>query len=421
MTPTRRDFLRMGFGSSALLALGAAAPRVWADCAAHAHAKQQPAGGRVLVVLELSGGNDGLNTVIPYRDDDYRRHRPRIHVPVTSVHRIDDRIGFHPQLGGFARLLEGRQLAIVQGVGYPNTSRSHFFSMAVWQTARLQQPEGQTQGWLNRCLGLRARADGGDAPAMHISGQSLPQALAGSELHVPTLNNLEQVRRRLGMPEGGDVQAQRAALDRIGSLERGEPGSDLQFVQRSSLISYRSSARIEEVLRGNSAPAGGYPTNALGERFRLMAQLIKLGLTTAIYYTSLDGFDTHASQLATHPGLLLQVGDSLRAFLADLATSGDAGRVLVLVYSEFGRRLADNAAGGTDHGAAAPVFLLGDGIRPGVHGPYPNLQDLSDGDLRVGIDFRRVYATVLDRWLGCRSETVLGERFEHLPILAAGK
>jgi uncharacterized protein (DUF1501 family) len=417
MIPTRRDFLRLGLGSSTLLACGAGVPAFLARSAAALANGGTDASGRVLVVVQLDGGNDGLNTVVPYTDDEYRKRRPRLALPAKVLHGVDDRIGLHPALRGFARLLEAQQLAIVQSVGYPNPNRSHFESMAIWHAARLK-PSGEMPGWLARALDTRPVAPGGDAPALHISDAALPAALAGCQRHVPSLNSLDQFRRRLGVPEAAGPTEQRAALDRIGGQARGEPGSLLEFVQQNSVITYASSARLEGILKGRAAPTG-YPDGyGLAHRLKLIAQLIKTGLTTSLYYTQLGGFDTHASQLGQHDGLLREAGDSLKAFLEDLNKSSDGKRVVVLVFSEFGRRLGENASGGTDHGTAAPVFVLGPAVRSGVQGPYPNLRDLDEGgDPKHAIDFRRVYATLLDQWLGCPSEKVLGEKFTPLPLL----
>jgi len=411
--PTRRDFLRLGLGSATLLAAGKTVPLFLASSARAAEARAF--GGRVLVVLELSGGNDGLNTVVPYRDDDYRKHRPRLRVERNAVLRIDDQVGLHPALGGLARLLEARGLAIVQGVGYPNPSRSHFQSLAIWHSAR-EDPTGATQGWLNRCLGQRTGAAGGDPPALHVSDAELPLALSGRELHVPSLTRVEQVRRRLGLPDGPAAKNQRAALDQVSAEPRGAPGSHLQFIQRSALVTYASSARLEEILRAGH-DAASYPPTGLGRRLALTAQLIKAGLTISIYYTQLDGFDTHVNQVGTHPGLLREFGDALWAFFDDLNRAGQGERVLTLAFSEFGRRVAENASGGTDHGTVGPVFLAGPGVRVGLHNRHPDLRNLEDHDPKYVVDFRRVYAAVLDRWLGCPSEQVLGAQFEPLPIL----
>jgi uncharacterized protein (DUF1501 family) len=416
MQPTRRDFLRLGLGTSTLVACGASIPLFLARSATALAAEPDAAKGNVLVVLELNGGNDGLNTVVPYADDDYRKHRPKLNLSQEKLHKVDDHIALHPSLGGLAKLLEAGQLAIVQSVGYPNPNRSHFKSMSIWQTAQLQ-PNKDTPGWLARCLDIRPDTPGGDVPALNIHDGLLPQALTGSQGHVPSLSSLEQFRRRLGVPETAGIPQQRAALDRIAAQGRGTPGSLLEFVERSNVITYTSSARLEGVLKGQLASTGYPEFYGLAQRMRLIAQLIKAGLTTSLYYTQLSGFDTHANQLGTHAGLMQEVGQSLQAFLDDLNKAGEGSRVLVLVFSEFGRRLGENGSGGTDHGTAAPVFLLGQGVQAGVHGLYPNLQDLQDGDPKHSIDFRRVYAGLLNRWLKCPSEKVLGEKIEALPVL----
>src|SRR5262249_5223943 len=351
------------------------------------------------------------------RDEDYRRHRPRVHLAqAQGLHRLNDDLSLHPSLGGLMRLHENRQLAVVQSVGYPNPTRSHFEDMAVWHTARVGSNRS-TPGWLARCLDQRGGGGGGDAPALHINNTLLPQALHGSQRHVPSVASLEQFRRRLGLPDGPTAAEQRTALDQIGRPS-GAEGSLLQFVERSALITYASSARLEEISR-RGAVASGYPEfYALARRMRLVAQLIKAGLQTPLYYTQLGGFDTHSNQLGTHANLLREMGDSLRAFFEDLQRAGEAERVLVLVFSEFGRRLPENGSAGTDHGTAAPVFLVGPRVQSGVHGPNPNLRDLDEGgDPRHALDFRRVYATLLDQWLGCTSRTVLGEQFAALPIV----
>jgi uncharacterized protein (DUF1501 family) len=417
MQPSRRDFLKAGLGSSALLAYGLSVPTFLARTANALAADRAGNAGRVLVVLQLDGGNDGLNTVVPYGDDNYRKHRQKLQMARDQVRRIDEHMGLHPALTGLEQVLQKGQLAVVQSVGYPNPNRSHFESMAIWHAGRLR-PDASQPGWLARALDERLGRTGGDTPALHVSSALLPHALYGSQRQVPSLLDLERFRRRVGVTEGDGAAEQRAALDQVAGLERGGPGSLLQFVQRSTVLSYTSSARLEQTLHGKRAPAAYPDNNGLAQRLRLIAQLIQAGLDTSIYYTQLGGFDTHANQQGTHFGLLREMGDALKAFLDDLGSSGDAKRVLVLVFSEFGRRLAENASGGTDHGTAAPVLLLGGSVRPGLHGPYPNLEDLADGDPKHAVDFRQVYATVLDDWLACPAQAVLGEKFERLPVLA---
>jgi uncharacterized protein (DUF1501 family) len=256
---------------------------------------------------------------------------------------------------------------------------------------------------------------------VHIQeAQPLPGALAGGQQVVPSIARLEQFRRRLGMPQGTDATAQIEALDRLANQDRGQPGSLLQFVERCSLITYASSARLERVRQDGSAAKVNYPEfYGLAQRLRLIAQLIKAGLSTPIYYTHLDGFDTHSGQLSQHANLLRQLGTSLSAFLDDLEKSGESDRVVVLVFSEFGRRLGENGSGGTDHGTAAPVFLLGKPVKAGLHGSHPDLTHLDEGDPIHTVDFRRVYATLLDRWLGVPHRDVLGAAFEPMQIVQA--
>jgi hypothetical protein len=274
----------MGLGSSALLACGPTVPLFLArsaNAAAQAKAK-----GRILVVVQLDGGNDGLNTVVPYNDDEYRKQRPRIQIGTTEVRKIDDHVGLNPALEGFSKLLEQQRLAIVQSVGYPNPNRSHFESMATWQTARLN-PDKAAPGWLAQAIDKRPSPEG-DAPGLHIHESfPLPGSLAGGRQVIPSLARLEQFRRRLGVPETADPAAQVEALDRLARQDRGAPGSLLQFVERSSLITYASSERLERVHHNKTSPASTYPEfYGLAQRLRLISQLIKAGLSTAIYYTS---------------------------------------------------------------------------------------------------------------------------------------
>jgi len=249
MHPNRREMLRLGLGSSALLACGPTVPLFLAR-SAHALAGAPPAAkGRILVVVQLDGGNDGLNTVVPYRDDEYRKRRPKLAIAAGDVKKIDDRVGLHPTLEPLSKLLEQGRLAIVQSVGYPNPNRSHFESMAIWNTARTAVDKAAS-GWLARALDRRTGPDG-DAPALHIHDAfPLPAALSGGRQVVPSLAQLEQFRRRLGMPPGAAATAQMEALDRLSGQDHGEPGSLLQFVERCSLITYASSARLERLRNG---------------------------------------------------------------------------------------------------------------------------------------------------------------------------
>ncbi|WP_406700908.1 DUF1501 domain-containing protein [Singulisphaera sp. Ch08] len=415
MTTTRREMLRLGLGGSTLLACGTTVPTFLARSAhALADGPRRGADGRILVVIQLDGGNDGLNTVVPHGDDIYHKSRPKLALKSENLKPIDEHVGLHPSLSDFAKLREDGRLAIVQSVGYPNPNRSHSESMAIWQTARLN-PGRENPGWLARAIDASPAAPGGDAPALHIATEALPQSLRGGQQHVPSLATIEQFRRRLGVPRSDGADEQRAALDRIANQGGSVENPLLQFVARSTVVSYASSARLENVLRDDDAAK--YPdTYVLAKRLRLVARLIRSGLSTPIYYAQLGGFDTHAEQLNRHSGLLRELSRSVQAFLTDLDRSGDGDRVAVLVFSEFGRRLRENASAGTDHGTSAPVFLLGRAVQGGLHGPYPDLAHLKGDDPEYAIDFRRVYATVLGRWLKLPAEAALGEHFEPLPL-----
>src|SRR5262245_26396262 len=306
MNLSRRDVLRLG--STSLLACGAGVPLFLARTASAIAAEPgKRARGHVLVVIQLDGGNDGLNTVVPFKDDDYKKARPRLQIAEKAVLKIDDGAGFHPSLAGFASLLESRQPAVVQAVGDPNPHRSRFESMAIWHPATLAA-RTDAPGWITRLLDAKIATPGGDVAAIHLSSdpQPQPQALVGGLRHVPTLASLEQFRRRLGVPESAGAREQRAALDRMAGRERGRPGSLLSFVERSASLSYASSARLEKVV--SAGPGADYPQFGLAQRLRAIAQFIKAGLTTSVYYAQLGNFDTHANQANPHAGLLFELG-----------------------------------------------------------------------------------------------------------------
>ncbi len=415
MTKTRRELLRLGLGGSMLLACGPTVPTFLARSAlALADTPKRDADGRILVVIQLDGGNDGLNTVVPHGDDIYHKSRPKLALKAKDLKPIDDHVGLHPSLGGFAKLREEGRLAIVQSVGYPNPNRSHFESMAIWQTARMH-PRKEEPGWLARAIDTSGAAPGSDAPTLHIAADALPQALRGGRSVIPSIATADQLRRRMGVPETDGAGKQRAALDLIAGQYGDSENPLLQFVSRSTVISYASSARLEAVLQGDGTLEDP-DSYGLTRRLRLIARTIEAGLSTSIYYTQLGGFDTHADQLNQHSSRLFELSRSVQSFMTEIDRSGDGDRVTVLIFSEFGRRLRENASAGTDHGTAAPVFLIGRPVQGGLHGPYPNLARLKDEDPEHAIDFRRIYATVLERWLHLPAEVSLGAPFERLSL-----
>lgn len=415
MRTHRRDFLKTSLAASTLVSLGGATVPTFLGRTARA-ASGSSTNERILVVVQLTGGNDGLNTVVPHGMDGYARHRRALRLAPGTLHKINDQIGLHPSMGGMAKLIEAGHLAVVQGVGYPNPDRSHFRSMEIWETARTDPGRLET-GWLGRAIDRQDPREAADIPAVHIGGPVRPLALKATRVEAPSLDRLDQFRLQLaGAP--ADRRMTRAALNNVARVNRDGDDPLLGFVRRSTLAAYSSSQRLESLV-----PAGvksqSYPNFELARRFELIARLIKAEFGTRIYYTRLDGFDTHAYQLATHAALLTELSDSLAAFHADLAEAGIADRVATLAFSEFGRRVAENASQGTDHGAAAPVFLVGPVANPGLVGDHPSLETLNDGDLIHHTDFRRIYATLLDHWLGLSSAPIVGPEFTPLDLFAA--
>jgi uncharacterized protein (DUF1501 family) len=392
--PTRRDFLR----TSTLLAL---APTVPGFLARTARAAAPERDRRVLVVIQLDGGNDGLNTVVPFADPEYGKLRTTLKQNPKRLIKLNDAAGLHPSLSGFGKLLEKGQLAVIPGVGYPNPSRSHFRSMAIWQTARFDPEEHNGLGWLGRAL------DGGPAPAGGAPGA----LLIGDSQPPVALRGRRSVAAALDRPEEFVLAPEMAALPGLAPA-----GDDLAaFVRRSTLDAYTTAGRIAAA--GATASGSDYPASALADRLKLVAQMLKADLGARIYYTVQGGYDTHATQQFTHANLLSELGGAVAAFFADLAAAKLADRVTLLAFSEFGRTIKENASGGTDHGTAAPVFLAGQGVKAGLIGTMPSLSRLEGGEPVMTTDFRQVYATVLEDWLGLPAAASLGGTFERLSLV----
>jgi uncharacterized protein (DUF1501 family) len=389
---TRRTFLK----SSSLLAL---APTVPIFLAQTARAATPDRDGRALVVIQLDGGNDGINTVVPFADEGYAKHRTALRLPKSRLVKVSDTVGLHPSLAAFGKLLEAGQLAVVQGVGYPNPNRSHFESMAIWHTARFDPEEHAGLGWLGRGLDGAAKP----AAALLVGSGPPPVALRGRRAVASAIERVEDFT----LAAGADPRQ---------ALGPDAPADDLTaFVRRSMLDAYATADRLAATLNARES-SGSYPQTGLGSRLQLIARLMKVGVGARVYYTTQGSYDTHSAQLNTHANLLFELSGAVKAFLDDLTAAGLAERVTVLAFSEFGRRVRENGSAGTDHGTAGPVFLAGPGVVPGLVGRTPSLLDLQDGDLKMSLDFRRVYATVLETWLGLPSPAALGGAFERLPL-----
>lgn len=396
----------------------------------------QAATGRdstILVVLQMAGGNDGLNTVVPFTNDHYHRARPRLALADSKVLKLSDEVGLHPSLTGFKDLYDAGQLALVQGVGYPNPNRSHFRSTEIWQTAT-DADHFERYGWLGRYFD---NACGGADPTVGISiGRQMPQAFSAREPKGVSLDNPQNYRfippgrgrlgeareteasfRKMNQPEEEMVENSGGTVESIGGAVT-HPGSPLDFLERTSLEAQVSSDTIRAIA-GRTQSQAAYPASQLGNSLRLVAKLIGGGMATRVFYVSQGGYDTHTNQLGAQERLLKDLGNSVKAFVEDMQGQGNLSRVLLMTFSEFGRRVSENASGGTDHGAAAPMFVVGHQLKAGLRGNYPSLApgDLFQGDLKYTVDFRSVYATVLEGWLKTRSESVLGRKYPLLDLV----
>jgi uncharacterized protein (DUF1501 family) len=396
---SRRSFFSRTLSSSTLVALSSTVPGFLARSA---HAAKPAPDERVLVVIELNGGNDGINTVVPYRDEGYERHRSATRLATRDLIKIDDQVGLHPSMTEAARLLNDGKLAIVQGVGYPNPNRSHFESMKIWHTARTDKVEAAGSGWIGRVLDERAATSPAGPGAIFVGSSPSPVAVRGRRSAAITMDRADDFLL-------GDGAA-RHSLRR----EAGDDDELTAFIRRSTIDAYATADRMATITR--VAPGRRYPATRLAGGLEQISQLIKAGIGARFYYVIQGGYDTHANQLFNHTSLLGELSGAIGAFLDDLTTAQLAERVAVLCFSEFGRRVGDNGSNGTDHGTAGPVLLAGAGVRAGLAGPTPSLTELEDGDLKVSVDFRQVYAAVLDGWLGLPAEPALGRAFEPLPL-----
>jgi uncharacterized protein (DUF1501 family) len=432
---TRREFIQKGL---VLLAATSTVP-TFLDRTLLAMANpfdslltQQPTGadGKILVVLQLSGGNDGLNTVVPYADDAYQRSRPVLRHDAKSVLKINDYLGLHPNLAPIKSLFDDGQMSIVQGVGYPNPNRSHFRSMDIWHTAEPEK-EGAT-GWLGRYFDNSC--PGCDPHVGMAIGEVLPLAMKGEKLMPLSFDRPENYRyngrdkdryQKLNSgetatptPAAPTPATPQTAKGGKKTVEVVTPASQLDFLTRTAMDAQLSSEQILKITRNHNSPQP-YPGVEFGSALRNVAAMIAGNLPTRVYYVSLGGFDTHAQERQRHDQLMSQFAQGVGAFWADLKAQKNDQRVLMMTFSEFGRRVQQNASGGTDHGAAAPMFLFGPAVKEGIIGPHPSLTNLDQGDLRYNIDFRNVYATVLQNWLEVPSKPILGQQFKMLNVIRA--
>ena len=377
---------------------------------------------RVLVVVQLSGGNDGLNTVVPFGADAY--HKARRGLAIGDALPLDDTqgIGLHPALRQFHELVGRGQAAAIQGVGYPNPNRSHFASMDVWHAGDTdaQGSRGVPTGWIGRALDTRMPKPGEqtDDPYQGLAavaiGREAPSALRAKRARPVTFENANLYRWAPSGKHDALDQAYEALHDRPRAeampAAGAAAGPDARaFVYRTSLDARASSARIRRAV--DTDPQTDFPNHGLARQLKTVAAMIRAQLPTRVYYVAQGGFDTHAGQAGRHQNLLRQFAQSMAAFQRELDATGHADRVTTFAFSEFGRRVSANASGGTDHGAAGPVFLMGDRVKAGLLGKHPSLTDLDRGDLKFNVDFRSIYTALLEDWLGVDAQAALDGRF----------
>ncbi len=416
MPHSRRDFLKGALRTSTLLAVGPAVPKFLVR-SARASVPGHRDRDTVLVVVQLSGGNDGLNTVVPYGDDEYARSRPTLRLPSKELHRIDSSLGFHPRMGAFMKLYEEGHLSVVQGVGYEHSDRSHDRAMRIMHTADPDDPGIQT-GWLGRAIDSVWDPDETRTPAMFVGPISQPFGLNAEKGIVPSIRSLQDLVIHQMPGISGDLSGRKRAVE-WSRHDRGHPL--LHSLQQSMARAHDDSERIKTMAE-TATSSGEYPSFGLAESLRTTAQLIRADVGVRIFFVELGGggiggFDNHANQLGNHCALLHQLAESVAAFVYDLKRDNVLDRVLLMTFSEFGRTVRENGRRGTGHGAAGPVFLAGGRVKGGLVGAHPSLTDLDDGALKYHTDFRRVYATALDRWLGYDSRTTLGKAFVPLDVL----
>ncbi|GIW06457.1 MAG: hypothetical protein KatS3mg060_1262 [Dehalococcoidia bacterium] len=427
----RRDFLKAG---AYLVSLGMTAPAFLTRTAELVEAAPvTPVGNRILVVMQWSGGNDGLNTIVPIGYPEYYAARPRIAIPQAAALPLTATLGWHPSLAKIKARFDQSQVAIIQNVGYPNPNRSHFRSMDIWHTAEPSKPV--SQGWLgtyvaNCCNGVGAPAPEADVEAWSV-GSSLPLALWVQHVVVPTISSVASFSFQTdGAAPTAERTLRTSTLKQILSQTTTANPRAYEELTRTIYADAVTTSEKLQAIANSYTPRETFPTRGFGPPLRTVCQLIQAKLGTRIFYVQNGGFDTHSNQVAasggtpspttgTHADLLTNFADSVEAFLRELENIGRLQDVVILTFSEFGRRLADNDSLGTDHGAAAPLFVIGPPVKGGLYGNDPDFKNLDRSkDIQFQIDFRSVYATIIKDWLGGDPATVLGGTFAPVPFIA---
>ncbi len=414
MTINRRKFMTYGAGTLGALALSnnllsAADLRKIQD---EARPPQN-----ILVILQLSGGNDGLSTVVPYADDAYGRARRSTRISPSQILKIDDYRGLHPNLKGLHDLFGAGKLAIVEGVGYPDPVRSHFKSLDIWHAGNARG-RNVGHGWVGQTMD-NSYPDLRDPNAIVHIGKKTPFALNGS-IHKPVAFTTPAAYRWIGAEKDATALQESAPLcehEKRSGTTTSASGRDRALARLRRILheAQASSSQIRQVAK-NYSPKAKYPRSGLSASLATVAALITGGMSTRIYSLELTGFDTHTNHRNRHDRLMTQLGGALSAFQKDLQAHGKSTSVTTMLFSEFGRRVQENGSQGLDHGVAGPMFLLGDKVKGGLYGKHPSLTKLDKGDLIHTTDFRQVYASLIDNWIGGNHAQVLGKKYERLPL-----
>jgi uncharacterized protein (DUF1501 family) len=411
MSITRRTFLQAGLGAAAWY-IGAPHALILGAQAAE-FAPRVTGKSKILVLVQMGGGNDGLNTVIPYNDGTYYKARPTIGIQPEKVLKLNDNVGFNPNMTAMHELFNQGKVAVVQAVGYPNPNRSHFRSIEIWQTG--QPDKIENTGWLGRYLDCADCTKNGNIFAAVNVEPALPKTLQSNSVMVPSVSNVFDFTFRTDPQYLQDRATQLRTFDEIyQSFSSKRPHAEL--LRKAGLEANKASDYLQKIVRGYKGNVK-YPDGSFGNGLKFIAQMISGGVDGRIFTVNLDGFDTHTNQLSGQNRLLKQLSEGVGAFYKDLQEHDLQDDVVVMAFSEFGRRVAENNGRGTDHGTAAPVYIIGSKVKGGVYGDGPSLTTLDDGDLKYKIDFRSIYATMLDRWMAADSKQILGQNFDYIPFV----
>ncbi|XWW45630.1 DUF1501 domain-containing protein [Fibrella sp. USSR17] len=368
-----------------------------------------PATGKTLVIVQLSGGNDGLNTVVPFRNDIYYRERPTLAIPRDKVLSLNDEIGFNPALESLKSLYDDGLVTVINNVGYPNPDRSHFRSMDIWQTAS-DSDKYLATGWLGRYLDANCIGAAACQPHRAVEvDDTLSLALKGTNVNGLAMLNPQKLYN----------QTRGNLMEGLAKSRHDNEHNNVSYLYKTLAETVSSAAYVYDKSAKSASPVsatrGTYPTTELGSRLKTVSELIQSGVSTSVYYISISGFDTHINQPNQQERLLRQYADAVKAFMGDMKATDRQNDVLLMTFSEFGRRVKQNASNGTDHGTANNVFLVGGGLTPGkVFNEAPNLTNLDEGDLKYTVDFRNIYATLLRDWLKTDDTAILGRKFDTL-------